>query len=505
MSGWRERLRAVFTVEPVIFFYMTSTFIMTPASQQLIITKVCNELYASRNICNNPEHHKEDEDIQRQSSYVLLMYAGTLSLVSIPPAILLGSWSDRAGRKFGMVLPSLLSLVGGGVFIAMTLVESASAYWSVAAAAVTGVSGGYVSVFLSCFSYLADVTDSNSRTRRMAVAEAMIFIGGMVGFLLSGVLLQRFGFVVAFGAFCACHILALLYISLWLRDPGQVSSRLPATPSEVDAGLGNTQLKASILSYVRLSFRAVFRDRPGQERLKLHFLILCTFLNNLIAVGDQSILLLFLMYEPREFTTEMYGVFNSTRMLLLGFSLMGLFPLMLRCIGEMTLAKMSALLRAASYVLLAFSMNTWMVFLVAVVGAPSGITQAVIRSLSSAVVDPNEQGAMFSFMASMEALCILVAATIFNGMYPLTLATFPGMAFIVMAGFSFIVTVFMQSCHALVFQVVLSLELMRRRPEGTIHFAGPFKAGPDLPSTVYEYLHSDWAAIVKPLEGKELF
>ncbi|XP_016308213.1 proton-coupled folate transporter [Sinocyclocheilus anshuiensis] len=85
-----------------------------------------------------------------------------------------------------------------------------------------------------------------------------------------------------------------------------------------------------------------------------------------------------------------------------------------------------------------------MVFLVAVVGAPSGISQAVIRSLSSAIVGHDEQGAMFSFSASVEATCILIAAMIFNGLYPLTLPTFSGMPFIIMAVFTLIVLILLQ-------------------------------------------------------------
>ena len=54
------------------------------------------------------------------------------------------------------------------------------------------------------------------------------------------------------------------------------------------------------------------------------------------------------------------------------------------------------------------------------------------------------KGAMFSFMASMEALCVFSSAVLFNGIYPLTLTSFPGMVFIVMAGFSFITLIFIQ-------------------------------------------------------------
>ncbi|XP_065144892.1 proton-coupled folate transporter [Paramisgurnus dabryanus] len=447
MSTWKEKLRRTVTVEPVIFLYMTGTFIVTPAYQQMIITKVCHELLKNDTICNNPEPHKDNEEVQRKASYILLFFNVTLSLVSIPPAILLGSWSDRAGRRMVMAFPSLLSLLSGGLLLAIDLLDI-NVYWTMMAAALAGLTGGHVSVFLSCFSYLADLTmgSNSSRTLRMAVAESMIFVGGMVGFLLGGFLEQEYGLQAAFGAYIGCHVLALSYIVLWLKDPVMTKNTFTVTYKEdaVEEDAQVDQSRLFILKYAKLSFKAVFKRRPGQDRLKLHFLILCTFINNLVAVGDQSILLLYLKYEPREFTTALFGVFNAARMLLLGFGLLGLFPLLMRCMKEMTLAKLSAVFRAASYVLLAFSNNTEMVFLVAVVGAPAGISQAVIRSVSSAVVGPDEQGAMFSFSASVEATCILIASTIFNGLYPLTLPTFPGMPYIIMAGFMLIVLILLQ-------------------------------------------------------------
>lgn len=54
MSTWGQRVRTFVTVEPVIFFYMTSTFIVTPAYQQLVIAKVqwANDLLAA--LSNTP-------------------------------------------------------------------------------------------------------------------------------------------------------------------------------------------------------------------------------------------------------------------------------------------------------------------------------------------------------------------------------------------------------------------------------------------------------------------
>ncbi|XP_059375527.1 proton-coupled folate transporter [Carassius carassius] len=418
MSTWKEKVRRVVTVEPVIFLYMTSTFILTPAYQQMIITKVCLQLLKNATICSNPEHHKGDEEVQATASYILLLFNVTLSLVSIPPAIMLGSWSDRAGRRWVMALPSVLSLLSGGLLLAVDLLENISVYWTLMAAALTGLTGGHVSIFLSSFSYLADLTmgSSSSRTLRMAVAESMIFVGGSVGFLLGGFLEQEFGLKAAFGAYIGCHVLVVLYIVLWLRDPtmGRNTCIAPYEENTVEQGSHSDKSWLFVLKYAKLSFKAVFKRRSEQERLKLLFLILCTFINNLVAVVWQ------------------------------GFGLLVLFPVLMRCMKDMTLAKLSALFRIASYVILALSNNTWMVFLVAVVGAPSGISQAVIRSLSSAIVGHDEQGAMFSFSASVEATCILIAATIFNGLYPLTLPTFPGMPFIIMAVFTLIVLILLQ-------------------------------------------------------------
>lgn len=49
MPEWVEKFRQLITVEPVIYWYMTSTFIVTPAYQQLIFNKV--SLSAAGSFC----------------------------------------------------------------------------------------------------------------------------------------------------------------------------------------------------------------------------------------------------------------------------------------------------------------------------------------------------------------------------------------------------------------------------------------------------------------------
>ena len=44
----------------------------------------------------------------------------------------------------------------------------------------------------------------------------------------------------------------------------------------------------SILSHARRSLAVVFKERPDRGRFKLLLLIVCTFINNLVAVGERT-------------------------------------------------------------------------------------------------------------------------------------------------------------------------------------------------------------------------
>nr|XP_005989789.2 PREDICTED: proton-coupled folate transporter-like [Latimeria chalumnae] len=289
-----------------------------------------------------------------------------------------------------MILPCVSAAISGGLLIAITNVEDMNAYWTILAAAISGISGGYTAVFLSAFSYIADVTDRKSRTKRMGIAESMIFVGGTVGFLLSGLLLQHYSFTNAFGVYCGLNVVSVLYILLWIVEPKCCPDQ-QNLHHRTDDDKTEEIIKVSLLTYAKQSLKTILKQRPAQDRQKLLFSLVCMFLINLCNVGEQSISLMYLMYPPRSFTSGLYGGFNSTKMLLSGFCLLCVFPLLLRCIRELTLAKFGTIVRAASFILLAFSTNTWMVFIVAVVGAPSGFTVAVIRSVSSQIVEPTEQ------------------------------------------------------------------------------------------------------------------
>ncbi|KAM3931903.1 proton-coupled folate transporter-like [Leptodactylus fuscus] len=440
-------LRSIITVEPVLFLFMTGIFMQTPAYQQLILNKVCQESY-NDSLCRNIQEHKEEfKDVQSKGSYIMLIHIAILSLLSILPALILGAWSDMGSRRVGMILPCVFSVASGGLYIAIYCIKSMNVYWVFAAAALVGISGGHVSMFLSVFSYLADITESLNRTFRMGIAESMIFLGGTFGFLLGGTLLEHSTFTVLFGVYCGCNLLGALYVLIWLQESKPLD-RFSRLHDEYHGGdeseARNTPATKSVVTYIKETFNTIVKKREGQNRLKIHLILLCVFLINLCNVGEQSISLMFVSYPPINFNNELYGWYTGSKMLISGICLIFTFHWLLKHIKETWLANIGVILRTASFLLMAFSKTKWMVFLSGIINAPSGYTVAVLRSISSKIAYPNEQGALFSIIASVETICLLIGAAIFNGVYPATLSTFPGMCFVIMATFQIITFVLIQ-------------------------------------------------------------
>ncbi|XP_067900260.1 proton-coupled folate transporter isoform X2 [Heterodontus francisci] len=437
-------LRALVTVEPVVFLFLASTFLNAVALQRLLLVKICEDLYNKEDMCGDLSHHpSESLVVQGKASYVLLLSTVVLISLSIPPSILLGARSDQAGRKLGMVLPSIGAAFGGAIMIVMVQVKEMSIYWCIFASALMGIFGNYVAIVLSVFSYIADITNDGNRTMRIGIVQSMNYIGATIGYLLSGWLLQNYTMTHVFGVYCGCQVVSIFYVLLWLQESNCETERMHLT-DEIAPTANDRVFTRYIFLYTSRTWETFSKVRGGQDQLKLYLICLCIFLIYVCSAGEQSILIFFLTYPPRHFSVELYGIYSAIKMFLEGAALIGLFPCMLHCNKEITLAKVGVLMRLGSLVLLAFSTHTWMVFLSAVINSLSGFTGAVLQSMASSIVERNEQGAMFSCMASIEMICVIIGATIFDALYPKTLTSLPGFSFIVMAGFQVILLILIQ-------------------------------------------------------------
>lgn len=106
-------------------------------------------------------------------------------LVGLFVVILIGSWSDRAGRRVVLILPSLGLAVQATVYLTVMYLKLPVA-WFLLGRICSGLSGDFNAILAGCFAYVADISDKRSRTFRVAILEACLGFAGMFASIIGG-------------------------------------------------------------------------------------------------------------------------------------------------------------------------------------------------------------------------------------------------------------------------------------------------------------------------------
>ena len=213
------------TVEPVLFAFMLGTFLKIPVTQQLILQKICiqkyNETFCKDNFTAGTCGHsaKAEDAIQSETSQWIFYQTVALCLPSIVSSLLLGSWSDKFGRKVVILLPLIGSSCEAiSAIINIHFYDTSPAYLLIGNI-ISGMFGGFSMILMALFAYMADITeDKSNRTLRIGLLESMTFLGGTIGELTSGVLIEHLGFLAPFIIILSFNILTILYVLVVLRE-----------------------------------------------------------------------------------------------------------------------------------------------------------------------------------------------------------------------------------------------------------------------------------------------
>ena len=265
---WVFRIFREITVEPVLFIFMLCTFLKTPVNQQLIFRKTCIQLYNESFCADNltseacGKSSSEENAVQKSSSEWIFYNAVAYSVPSIISSLLLGSWSDKFGRKVAILLP----LVGLGIEAISNILNvhfyDAPPKYLLYGNILSGICGGFSTILMAVFSYIADITkDKNNRTLRIGLLESMTFVGGATGELISGVLIERLGFMAPFIIILSLIAIIIIYVLCVLPE-----SYYP-----------NQQTKFFSIDTFYGSFKVWARERPQNNRIHLILLLALGF------------------------------------------------------------------------------------------------------------------------------------------------------------------------------------------------------------------------------------
>ncbi|KAG0723304.1 Proton-coupled folate transporter [Chionoecetes opilio] len=414
------------TVEPVLFLYMLGMFILLPALQDLIYTKVCLEKF-SRDVCDDLYSGNNSvalDTVQTDSSHWILGSTLCLALTSIVTAQFLGSWSDTFGRKIPMLLPPLGAVFASFVYIVMSVkMTEAPVSLVLLASAITGIGGGFTSCIMTCMSYVAQVSDTQTRTVHVGILESMIYVGGTLGPMLGGWLQQAWGRSTTFTFIMAIHSAIIVYIVIFVRN---IRPRRPAEESWVKSGCSFHHLRRSVTT--------VLKQRQENRRTCLLWLLAAASVVMFCTAGEIDISYLYVKDKPIEWPFVKYTWYFSLKYGLGVVALVVVLPLCSRA-PDMLLVVAGLLGKMAGLVILALAWNDATVFSSAAVALLGSWPVSILRAAMSKLVEPSEQGKLFAFVALLENSCTLLASGVFNSVYPATRHILHGFTFYMAAVF----------------------------------------------------------------------
>ncbi|XP_042883936.1 solute carrier family 46 member 3-like [Penaeus japonicus] len=425
----RERLREILqnvTVEPFMLLNVLAWTLQTTLVTNLVLEKVCERRHNHTALeCQNISGLGATEEgaIQREATWLLMVQELVANLPAVLYVLVLGSWSDKYGRKLPMLLPFVGSVLATIIYMTNALLWWLPVELVVLAGIPRGLSGGLITLLMATYSYVSDLSGLQSRTLRIAFLDFTMFVGAPLGLFLSSLLFSRFGYVGVFSVSGTGFLLSVIYIVLRIEDTREHHG---AKCDMVRDLFDLTNVCAT------LSVATKRRKHYGRAKIFALMFAMCLLL---FIIGGAQLEYLFVKkkfnwtYEQFVHLSIFDIVFGS-----LGTSI--LLPILSYKLGieDSILGLLGCASKISGLVLMALSPSSWYLYVASIVSFLAGLPLIVTRSVISKLVPEDEIGAVFSLLASWEALVPLISGPVYTFVYSHTIDIYPGVIYFVSAG-----------------------------------------------------------------------
>lgn len=386
--------RRVVTVEPCLFLGICAFVMNLSTSMQYLYVRVAEEehytgpkpgdgLIQECTVGNLSDPvYAGQQAVQRVSS---LWYSGLYVFLCVPSfvsTVVLGGYSDRAGRKVALLLPTLGSLVSVYINICTNLFHLPK-WLLLIGGAMDGLSGTMALFLTAAFSYIADVSTSEERSVRVVVLETVSSAAYFLASVGAGFLIEGLGFLASYLILMAMVVTNFVYIFYFLPDSvpkvktdpeadstPKVLDQTPATlPQGSSASPGTKPHNTShrplhqLWHYVQQPFHVYFRSGPGGRRPVLVLCLLIFMLYMTMYMGRSGAQLLFFFNYPFCWSSALVGLFGGVMLLSSALGSLALTRALHRRLADLTLLHCGVVSAVATVLTLANVTDTGLVFL----------------------------------------------------------------------------------------------------------------------------------------------
>ncbi|XP_037556051.1 proton-coupled folate transporter isoform X1 [Dermacentor silvarum] len=415
-------------VETFLAVYLVSRFMIATPVQDLLLRKAClNELHMNASVCARLD---ENEPIKDAAERISSTASTVQTIVAMAPssvvAIFIGPWCDKYGYRLPLVVATLGFLASTALTLMTVYRMEMPLYANILCSIPDGLCGGPITVFAAVHSVVAVTTGVKGRRARFFGLSMVIVVFITVGGFLGGQLYGHWGLETVLGVSLAFASLALLWAFLAIEDL--------VRPAHVADG---TSLKLRNLFQVNNlceGFKCSIKARPQKGRAQ----ILCLFGATCGVVFEQTSKPIDYYYvrEMYSWSVAQYTSVQTVSSLVCLALYVPLIYLFLRVfkISDPGMALVGVFFASAQMAVLGLAYTEWLYYLSHVVGIPTFLAKAGIRTHLSKLVGDNEVGKVFAFLSSLDTLVPLAANVLLTWLFNVSITFMPGLPYLATAG-----------------------------------------------------------------------
>ena len=228
-SVWIVKPRRKWVVEPLLFFYSLFTIPSLMCRSQFIYMKFAQSLNASAAIAFNtnssstcdvnkssPEFLLRQE-IQSASSYFMMELTLVYSASAIVSAVYLCSLSDTRGRRYALIPSTSGDVLGSAVLIVVSFCDLDVRYLFIGEC-ISGIGGGWETILVASFAYIADITTPKERGFRIVILELSFYLSAGCVSILTGYMIRYIGFHWIFVIVSGGKFVGLMYVIFFIPE-----------------------------------------------------------------------------------------------------------------------------------------------------------------------------------------------------------------------------------------------------------------------------------------------
>lgn len=449
----------------------------------LILNLVCREYFEDRSrhdptlvlspvlFDGRPNDQCRDPAVQaRASNFALYMnlIAGLLSAVTTPK---IGALSDRYGRTKLIALTSVGSLLSDVLFVlAAKMPGTLSMNWILVGYAFDGLCGSFTTAFAIVHAYVSDCVEPANRSVAFAFFHGCLFTGLAVGPILAALLTKFTGTPVSvFYVMLGIHAFFVLFMTF--IAPESVTARRRARARKIykrERESTSTDWLNKLKSINLFEpLKILWPTGDGTATAVRHNLAILASIDTImfgVAMGSMSVVI---MYANYRFGWQTYesGVYMSIVNTCRVFCLIAVLPLVTRVFrGKSTpesrakssrfdkfdlgVVRVAVFFDTLGYAGYSLSPTGSFMITSGVVASIGGIASPTLQAALTKHVPRDKIGQLLGASGLLHALSRVVAPTIVNGLYSMTVATRPQVVFYCLAstfGVAFVLTWFLRT------------------------------------------------------------